>query len=38
MEKTYLSGTSAAKAGFGFFIYGTAEAVPFQDRVLTQTL
>jgi hypothetical protein len=30
--------TSAAKAGYGSVIYGTAEAVPFQDRVFTQTL
>jgi hypothetical protein len=31
--------TSAAKAGYGGVIYGTAEAVPFlQDRVLTQAL
>jgi len=31
--------TSAAKAGFGGVIYGTAEPVPFlYDRVLTQTL
>jgi hypothetical protein len=30
---------SAAKAGYGGVLYGTAEAVPFlQDRVLTQTL
>jgi hypothetical protein len=28
--------TSAAKAGDGSVIYGTAEAVPFQNRVLTQ--
>jgi hypothetical protein len=29
--------TSAAKAGYGGVIYGTAEAVPFlHDRVLTQ--
>jgi hypothetical protein len=29
--------TSAAKAGYGGVIYGTAEAVPFhEDRVLTQ--
>ncbi len=26
--------TSAAKAGHGVSFYGTAEAVPFQDRVL----
>jgi hypothetical protein len=30
--------TSAAKAGNGSVICGTAEAVPFQDRVLTPTL
>ena len=31
--------TSAAKAGDGSVIYGTAEAVPFhKDCVLTQTL
>jgi hypothetical protein len=30
--------TSAAKAGYGSVIYGTVEAVPSQDRVLTQTL
>jgi hypothetical protein len=30
--------TSAAKAGYGSVIYGTAEPVPFQDPVLTQTL
>ena len=30
--------TSAAKAGYHGNLYGTAEAVPFQDRVLTQTL
>jgi hypothetical protein len=31
--------TSAAKAGYGGVIYGTAEAVPFlNDRVLTQAL
>jgi hypothetical protein len=30
--------TSAAKAEFRSAIYGTAEAVPFRDRVLTQTL
>jgi hypothetical protein len=30
--------TSAAKADFRSTIYGTAEAVPFQDPVLTQTL
>jgi hypothetical protein len=31
--------TSAAKAGYGSVVYGTAEAMPFQgDRVLTQTL
>jgi hypothetical protein len=29
--------TSAAKAGYGSVIYGTAEPVPFQDPVLTQT-
>jgi hypothetical protein len=32
------SRTSAAKAEFRNAIYGTAEAVPFRDRVLTQTL
>jgi hypothetical protein len=30
--------TSAAKAGYGSVIYGTAEPVPFLDPVLTQTL
>ena len=30
--------TSAVKAGYGSVIYGTAERVPFQDPVLTQTL
>jgi hypothetical protein len=30
--------TSAAKAGYSSVIYGTAEPVPFQDPVLTQTL
>ena len=30
--------TSAAKAGYGNVIYGTAEPVPFQDRVLTHAL
>jgi hypothetical protein len=30
--------TSAAKADYGIVIYGTAEAVPFQDRVPTQNL
>jgi len=30
--------TSAAKADYGSVIYGTAEPVPFQDPVLTQTL
>jgi hypothetical protein len=30
--------TSAAKADYLGTLYGTAEAVPFQDRVLMQTL
>jgi hypothetical protein len=30
--------TSAAKAGYSNLIYGTAEPVPFQDRVLTHAL
>ena len=30
--------TSVAKAGYGNVIYGTAEPVPFQDRVLTHAL
>jgi hypothetical protein len=30
--------TSAAKTGYGGVIYGTAEPVPFQDRVLTHAL
>jgi hypothetical protein len=30
--------TSAAKAGYGSVMYGTAEPVPFQHPVLTQTL
>jgi hypothetical protein len=30
--------TSAAKAGYGSVSYGTAEAVPFHDRVLTHAL
>jgi len=30
--------TSAAKAGYGSVIYGTAEPVSFQDPVFTQTL
>jgi hypothetical protein len=30
--------TSGAKAGYGSVIYGTAEPVPFQDRVLTHAL
>jgi hypothetical protein len=35
-EEPYLSGYN--KAEFRNAIYGTAEAVPFRDRVLTQTL
>ena len=30
--------SAASKAGYSSVIYGTAEPVPFQDRVLTQTL
>jgi hypothetical protein len=30
--------TSAATAGYGSVIYSTAESVPFQNPVLTQTL
>jgi hypothetical protein len=30
--------TSAAKAGCRSILYGTAEAVPFQERILTQAL